>query len=334
MPVYNGEAFLREAIDSILNQTYQNFELIIVNDGSTDYTYNIITSYQEPRIKLINLAENSGVRKATNIAIRESRGEFLARADADDVSVNDRIETQVKFLLENEDIGVCGGLLQLFGYEELVWKYPLNDNKIKASLFWGVAIAQPSSMIRKKILIENEILYNESGESFAEDWEFFHDLIAFTKFSNLNKILVNYRRDNSSLTSCYRSKSKLLNSLMFEKVLEKFNYNYSAKDVICFLFLNGQEKVNHISELKEIKKWLNDLIEHNNEFEKYPLKEFKESCLDKWERLFYRICDRGVLLTFVYWMLSFKITFSQLKYFLAIHLSFQSLKKDINAANR
>ncbi|TNE70794.1 glycosyltransferase family 2 protein, partial [bacterium] len=107
MSVYNGEEFLREAMDSILDQTYTNFEFLIINDGSTDDTVPIIESYDDPRIRLIHNEVNIGLTKSLNKGIGLAKGEYIARMDADDISLPERFERQIEVLL-NSKIDICG----------------------------------------------------------------------------------------------------------------------------------------------------------------------------------------------------------------------------------
>ena len=109
MPVLNAELYLKTAIESVLSQTIPDFEFIIINDGSTDKTEEIIKSYQDPRIIYIKNDTNIGLSKSYNLGIRASKGEFIARMDADDISFKDRFESQLEFLEAHQEVGVVGG---------------------------------------------------------------------------------------------------------------------------------------------------------------------------------------------------------------------------------
>jgi len=108
MSVYNGEKYLREAIDSILNQTFTDFEFLIVNDGSTDRTAEILRSYDDPRIIIINNEKNIGLTKSLNIGLRMAKGEYIARMDADDVSMPERLQKQIELLNQKKNTGLVG----------------------------------------------------------------------------------------------------------------------------------------------------------------------------------------------------------------------------------
>ena len=117
MPAYNAEKYIGEAIESILNQTFRNFEFIIINDGSVDRTKEIIQEYDDPRIVLLENDKNSGIVVTLNKGVDAATGEYIARMDADDIALSNRIEQQVMFLNTHRNIGVVGSALQIFGEE-------------------------------------------------------------------------------------------------------------------------------------------------------------------------------------------------------------------------
>lgn len=119
MPAFNAEKYIREAVDSILNQTFTDFEFIIINDGSTDHTKEIILEYDDPRIVLLENEKNSGIVVTLNKGIQFARGEYIARMDSDDISLCNRIERQVLFLDSHAHIGLIGSVLLVNKYVRL-----------------------------------------------------------------------------------------------------------------------------------------------------------------------------------------------------------------------
>ena len=113
MVVFNGSKFILEAIQSILNQSYVNFELIIVNDGSVDSTAAVINSFSDSRIRVITLEKNTGVVNARNTALKASKGDYIAILDADDISFSNRLEVEVRFLESNPEFGLVGGRAEM-----------------------------------------------------------------------------------------------------------------------------------------------------------------------------------------------------------------------------
>ena len=115
LPVFNGEKFLTESINSILNQSFKKFELIVINDGSTDNSYEYIKKFKDTRLSVINNDKNIGLSNSLNKGILVAKGKYIARMDQDDISLPDRLKKQVAFMDDNPGIGVCGTWLQTFG---------------------------------------------------------------------------------------------------------------------------------------------------------------------------------------------------------------------------
>lgn len=155
MPVYNAELYLDEAIQSITNQTYKKFEFIIINDGSTDKSLEIIKKYKDEYSRIVLISrENKGLVFSLNEGISKAKGKYIARMDADDISLSTRLEEQVAFMEENQEIGVCGSWVEVFGdnRKNTIWKMPKSNEELKTRLLFSVPVAHPSVMMRKEIL--------------------------------------------------------------------------------------------------------------------------------------------------------------------------------------
>ena len=207
MPVYNSEKYIKEAIDSILAQTYSNFEFIIVYDKSTDKTLDIIKSYQDKRIKIIN-GENKGLAAALNKGILSSKGKYIARMDSDDISLPERFEKQVACLNNNPEIGILGTKAQIIENETITNKFFLEDfYKYKNHIFEiGIVdvlntcvFCHPTVMFNKKILLKDNLFYDNSING-GEDQELWTRAVLKTKLAILNENLLQYRVHNSNAT--------------------------------------------------------------------------------------------------------------------------------------
>jgi len=155
MAVYNGGEYLADAVESILNQTYMDFEFIIVNDGSTDYTREILERYNDKRIKVINCEVNGGVAKARNIGIRHASGQYIAVMDADDISLPERLSKQLPFMERNPDIAVLGTACYVIDQTREIRRTGnvfIKDRRIKIEICRkseNTAVWHPSAIIRK-----------------------------------------------------------------------------------------------------------------------------------------------------------------------------------------
>jgi glycosyltransferase involved in cell wall biosynthesis len=210
MPVYNAEKYLREAIESTLNQTFTNFEFLIFNDGSTDSSLQIIQSYvsTDSRIVLAYNGENKGYVAHLNEGIKIAKGRYIARMDADDISLPERFEKQISFLENNPDYVLCGSRIQLFGFQNQLVTLPIEDEEIRLKMLYITPFAHPSVMIRKEILLQNNLFYNESLMP-AEDYDLWTKIVRFGKVYNFKEVLLWYRVHNKNISSKARSKEQL-----------------------------------------------------------------------------------------------------------------------------
>ena len=171
MPVYNAERYVSEAIESILNQTYRDFEFIIINDGSTDQSEEIIQRYNDSRIVYVRNERNIRLVATLNKGIRMASGKYIMRMDADDISSTDRMKLQVKFMELHPDVGVCGSFLSVFGetIKPYLSRRPENDEDIRSSMLVNNPLGHPNVIIRKSVLVKNDIWYDENYYRM-EDW--------------------------------------------------------------------------------------------------------------------------------------------------------------------
>lgn len=196
--LYNSENTIKESIDSILNQTYKNFEIIICDDGSSDNTLNIAKKYLKEypeKIKLLMNFENKGLAYSLNKCIEVSQGEYIARMDADDIARNDRLEKQVAFLDNNIDYAMVGSSVNLIDDKSNIWgeRQMKKKPKSKDFLFFSQFI-HPTIMMRKKILIEVGSYTVSKKTLRAEDYELFMRMYSFNyKGYNIPENLLLYR---------------------------------------------------------------------------------------------------------------------------------------------
>jgi glycosyltransferase involved in cell wall biosynthesis len=200
MSVYNGEKFLIEAIESILNQTFSDFEFIIINDGSTDESLKIIEEYvlRDFRIRLISRV-NKGLIPSLNEGVANARGEWIARMDADDISLPDRFEKQLAWLKKTQ-ADICGGWIKLIGSRpHKVRRYYESDEAIKLSLLFGPAFAHPTIMLRTCLAKANP--YCEES-LYVEDYELWTRLGKLgAKMTNYPAVILRYRIHPMQITA-------------------------------------------------------------------------------------------------------------------------------------
>ena len=205
MPVFNSQGFLEQAIHSILEQTHKNFELIIVDDGSKDESWDIATRLgkTDARIHLIQLGKNQGISATCNTGLKIAKGKYIARMDADDVSLPDRLSRQVKFMEAHPDIGVLGGGMRYMAESgELLGIPPqfFGDLAIRWNLLFETPFFHPTVILRKSLLDEYGLQYDPSYSRGAEDYELWSRLLPVTKGENLQDTVLYYRLHPNSNT--------------------------------------------------------------------------------------------------------------------------------------
>lgn len=194
MPAYNDARYIRDAIDSILDQTFKDFELIIVNDGSTDETSQILSNYTDPRIRVINHPENRGRACARNTALETARGEYVLWMDADDISMPRRLEKQIAFMEMHPDISVVGGRVQCFHGSDKLLTYDYDHRAIKNTLLFGSPIPNSASCLRLSDIRSMDAVY-DTKLTRAQDYDFWCQLLLDhkAKAANLPDLLLLYR---------------------------------------------------------------------------------------------------------------------------------------------
>jgi glycosyltransferase involved in cell wall biosynthesis len=202
MSVYNGEIHLKEAIDSILNQTYRDFEFIIVNDGSTDNSEKIILDYKDNRIKYIK-RENGGLSAALNTGLFAAKGKYIARMDADDISYKYRLEKQLSFMEENDHVVALGaGITYMEENGDQIFSYvnSMTSSQIRENILKMCPIAHPTAFYKRDIALKCGGYY-EKIKQYFEDHLLFKKMLKYGDLANLNESLLNYRLVSTSITS-------------------------------------------------------------------------------------------------------------------------------------
>lgn len=204
LPVFNGGEYLREAIQSVLNQTYKNFELIIIDDGSTDNSLEIarLTQISDFRVRLIT-RENRGLVASLSEGISLARGKFIARMDADDLSIETRFEEQIKLLECGYDI--CGSNYHEIDESGQIIRskhVPISDSEVLITLARTVPFAHGSVMFRKEAYVSQVRKYGDTKFFKAEDYALWCDMyLNAVRFANVDKFLFKYRNIEGTLTS-------------------------------------------------------------------------------------------------------------------------------------
>lgn len=194
LPVFNAGEYIGECLKSLIDQSFNDFEILIYDDNSIDETVGIIETVNDKRIKLYRKPNNTGLTKSLIAGIQEAKGKYIARMDADDISEPTRLEKQVHFLENNPDYGIVGSFLKPIENGDLkaMWSYPVEHQDIVSWMVIDSPFVHPAIMMRKEVLIKNKLNYNSCFEP-CEDYQLWFQLLKCTKGYNINEPLIYYR---------------------------------------------------------------------------------------------------------------------------------------------
>ncbi len=264
MPVFNAETFISQAIESILNQSYQNWELIIVNDGSTDNSMEIVRSYPSNKIRVVNFNENRGIVEARNAALDAAQGEFIAVMDADDIALPHRLKTQVAYFLKHPECILQGSDSQLIDTAgRIVGKVcrTVDNNKISELLLFCNYFTNSSVMMRK-----TSVRYHKKYR-LSQDYHYATEMDKLGLLANLNEVLVQYRvYENSSSESNKPLQTQLVKDIL-HKQLQRLHLEPSSEELELHSRLVSGPYASSEPEIHKIAQWLHKVVEAANSVE-------------------------------------------------------------------
>ena len=232
MSVYNGQRFLREAIESIRQQTCRDFEFLIVDDGSTDGSRDIVRSYADARIRLIENPGNLGLTRSLNRALAVARGQYIARQDADDISEPDRLEQQIDHLDRHPHVALLGTSFTLIDPNgSIVTQVPLpvDDADLRWEMFFSCPFVHSSVMWRHALIRDQVGAYNENF-TYAQDNELWFRIASRFAVANLGAFLVRYRDHPNSMTMTYGDRTQEAHQLWFTAVGEALGWDLASRE--------------------------------------------------------------------------------------------------------
>jgi glycosyltransferase involved in cell wall biosynthesis len=316
IPVFNKAPFIADTISSVLAQSFKDFELIIVDDCSSDGSQDVVRTFTDPRIRFYQNESNMGTAKIGNKLISLSNGEYIARVDADDIVPVHRLEKQVRYMDAHSEIGVSSGKMKTFGTEEVVWDIPQNDNEIKARMLFNIPIYQPASIIRRSLLESTGISYDPDGPNVAEDWLLWFRLSAHSNFGNLPDILNHYRTGDQNITSTEWFKFYEARTYLYRKIFSELGLPLDKVDIHFYTKPYFDKKPLSKESITEFHEWLEYLRRFNTEKKIFDTYFFGRNLKSRWDHLFYYLPAVGSAEVFHYWKLQKRIPYSQAVYYL------------------
>lgn len=283
MAVYNGAQFVEETILSILGQTYRDYEFIIINDGSTDCSAEIIHSFHDSRIVYIENDQNRGLIYSLNKGLSIASGEYIARIDADDIAYRNRLEIQIEYMDTNREVGISGGYVEAFGglKHPTIWKtssvtHAENFNQ----LLFTPCFYHPTVIIRKSIIEAHNLQFNPRYRGL-EDYGFWVDAAQFTKLENIQMPLIKFRVHPQSVSRIEDSDiidRIKYHSYVFEKAFElhKLPIPNENEFRLHFLVSYSDVKVKDYDEFSQAVKYMEylfNMVKYSSELQQKVKKQ-------------------------------------------------------------
>ena len=266
MPVYNVVDYLSESINSILSQTLADFEYIIIDDGSTDGTTDLLRSFNDPRIKAVFHTTNAGITQRLNEGLHMANGQYIARMDGDDVAMPTRFEKQVTLLEQQPAIGLCGSFVNFFGaYSGPGWVTETNHERIRVGLLFNNMLCHSSVMLRGALIRHHRIRYSNVYPA-AEDYALWVRLSKLTRFAVIPEALVHYRVHDRQVSTNQRTRQLFSRIQIVSEQLQQMGIHFDSDkhELHTRLVLQPNDLLTHHTPAN-VRAWLNQICRANRQ---------------------------------------------------------------------
>lgn len=290
MPVYNCENYLSQAIESILNQSFKSFELIIINDKSTDRSEDIIKSYRDSRIVYIKNEKNLGIVYSLNKGLEIAKGKYIARMDGDDIAYPDRFKKQFEYLEENDDIGLISCWFEMIGGRNGIIKYDTDSEYVKCKLLFSLQLLHPGWMFRKKEFNKYGIKYEEEYK-FAEDYALLAKAARYIKMTNIGEVLMKYRVSDFQTSYIQKNVQYEISKTIKKLLFNNLGIKLKDEEIKIFQEYANQLKICSFEKIKILDDIYCRLIEQNERIGYYKKEVLKEIL----EKSYFDLCYYNLL---------------------------------------
>lgn len=282
MPVYNGAKYVKDAIFSILNQNFEDFEFLIIDDKSTDNTVEVIKSIKDPRIRLILNEKNLGRAGSDNAALAYVQGKYIAKMDSDDICLKQRFFKQVSYLDQHPEINVVGSWMQNFGYSSYLNKYPVHPAMARCASLFGLPVGNPSIMLRAELFTKEGMHYNAQLKQ-TEDFDFFSRYADKLVVSTLPETLIKYRTYPDTTKKTILEVRGEVSHWVRENFLKSWGIPYSPKEAMIHnAIAHANLDLAESDNFSEYHDWLLKIQQYNVKRPFFDANVLQELLAEKW----------------------------------------------------
>ncbi|MET4075377.1 glycosyltransferase family A protein [Hymenobacter sp. UYCo722] len=286
LPVYNVAPHIHATIESLLLQTFKNFELLVLDDCSTDNTVEIVRSFVDPRIKLIVNPSNLGRAGTDNAALEYVQGEYIAKMDGDDICHPERLARQVAYLEQHPEVNVVGSFMQNFGASNYLNRYPAKPVDTQVLTLFTLPTGNPSAMLRASLFKQNGLRYDPTLRQ-TEDYDFCMRYIRELQIATLQEPLIQYRVPPNSQKKNILSERATVSDVVREKFLQDWQLSYSARELMVYNSIAMLKNTLQEISLTEVEMWLQKIVRHNEKKNIFDDLALKRGLGERWFEVCY-----------------------------------------------
>lgn len=317
--LYNKGPFIEEAVRSILNSTFSDFELLVVDDASTDDGPERIRRIGDHRVRLLLSSENTGRAAAANRGYDAARGEYVAVLDADDIAHPERLEKQVAFMDANPDIGVCGSYAQTFGSRQHIARWPVTDEEARGLLLFQDPLLYGSAMIRRSVLEQNSIRCLSHWRTPGMDYLFLLAIAKHARTATIPEPLMSYRLGEQN----FRHGHDLVEvrSKIYREAFRFFGIDANEEELeMQLLFHQLYRELPDAKKLRALFRWSEKLITFNRSRKLFTMDVFERRVIQDRDRWFYLLADKRLGAALTHLLLAGGWPVGRLAYLLKVRL--------------
>jgi glycosyltransferase involved in cell wall biosynthesis len=282
MAVHNGEAYLTQAVESILSQTFQDFEFLIIDDASTDQSHKMLSGFNDERVRLIAHSHKLGLSSSLNEGIELALGDYIARMDHDDICRPQRLKRQVDFMDVHMDVDVLGTWAQTIGLpRQQTWRYSTVDEDIRSEFVFNSGLVHSSVMLRKATLERLQLRYDDSVAQ-AQDYELWTRAAPRIRFANLDMVLVNYRVHPDQVGNKYGVGQQAAADKVRLREIEGLGIKPTKNEFALHNRISRWEQISGRAELEDLERWFLKLRAANGTSKVLSMAAFDRALERRW----------------------------------------------------